>query len=45
VHWLGQQKRLSAQYAKELIVFRAEAEAILAGPAGELPVDVFAPTR
>ena len=45
VHWMGKQKSLSDQNAKELAVFRAEAEAVLAGPAGELPVDVFAPTR
>ena len=42
VHWLGEQKSLTEQYAKELAAFRAEAEAVLAGPAGELPDDVFA---
>jgi hypothetical protein len=28
---------------KELDLFRAEAEAVLAGPGGELSADVFAP--
>jgi hypothetical protein len=45
IHWQGEQKRLSAEPAKELAAFRAEAEAVLAGPAGELPDDVFAPPR
>jgi hypothetical protein len=45
VRWLWEQKSLSEQYAKELAAFRAEAEAVLAGPAGELPDDVFAPPR
>jgi len=43
VHWLGEQKSLDQRYAKELASFRAEAEAVLAGPASELPYDVFAP--
>ena len=34
-------RSLSAQYAKELAAFRAEAESVLAGPIGELPDDVF----
>ena len=42
MRWLGEQKSLTEQYAKELAAFRAEAEAVLAGPAGELPDDVFA---
>ena len=45
VRWMGQQKNLSEQYAKELVAFRAEAEAVLAGPASELPANVFAPAR
>ena len=45
VRWLGEQKSLTAENAKELAGFRAEAEAMLAGPSGELPVDVFAPPR
>ena len=45
VHWVSEQKNLHEQYAKELAAFRAEAEAILAGPSGELPADVFAPAR
>ena len=35
----------SAHHAEELAAFRAEAEAVLAGRAGELPDDVFAGTR
>ena len=42
LRWLGEQKRLNEQSSKELAGFRAEAEAVLAGPAGELPEDVFA---
>jgi tetratricopeptide (TPR) repeat protein len=45
IRWQGEQKSLSAEHAKELAAFRAEAEAVLAGPAGELPDDVFAPLR
>ena len=45
VRWLGEQKSLTEQYAKELAAFRTEAEAVLAGPAGELPDDVFGPPR
>jgi serine/threonine protein kinase/WD40 repeat protein len=45
VDWLGQQKSLPDQYTKELAVFRIEAEAVLAGPPGELPADVFVPPR
>jgi WD40 repeat protein len=33
------------QYARELRMFRDEAQAVLAGPAGELPDDVFAAPR
>jgi WD40 repeat protein/Tfp pilus assembly protein PilF len=43
VRWLAEQKGLNEQYAKELAAFRAEAEAVLASPSGELPADVFAP--
>jgi tetratricopeptide (TPR) repeat protein len=42
---LGEQKSLNEQHSKELAGFRAEAEAVLAGPAGELPEDVFAGTH
>jgi len=42
VRWLAEQHDLSEQYTRELAAFRAEAEAVLAGPAGELPDDVFA---
>jgi len=45
VHWSGEQKSLDQRYAKELAGFRAEAEAVLAGPAGELPANVFAPPQ
>lgn len=41
--WLSEQKGLSEQYTRELADFRSEAEAVLAGPVGELPADVFAP--
>jgi serine/threonine protein kinase/WD40 repeat protein/tetratricopeptide (TPR) repeat protein len=43
--WLAEQKSLGQQHAKELASFRAEADAVLAGPAAELPDDVFAPPR
>ena len=43
IEWVSRQSSLPAQYVKELATFRAEAEAVLAGPPGELPVDVFAP--
>jgi hypothetical protein len=42
VRWLGGQKGLPVEFAKELAEFRAEAEAVLTGPAGELPTDVLA---
>jgi tetratricopeptide (TPR) repeat protein/WD40 repeat protein len=42
VRWWRQQKQLVDSYAKELAAFRAEAEAVLAGPAGELADNVFA---
>jgi len=45
VRWLGEQKSLPASYAKELTAFRAEAEAVLAGSADDLPADVFANPR
>jgi tetratricopeptide (TPR) repeat protein len=41
VDWTGRASSLSAEHAKELAAFRAEAEAVLAGPVGELPDDVF----
>jgi serine/threonine protein kinase/WD40 repeat protein len=45
VHWLKDQKDLSAQHSQDLAAFRAEAEAVLGltRPVGELPADVFAP--
>jgi WD40 repeat protein len=43
IEWVSRQSSLPAQYVKELATFRAEAEAVLAGPTGELPADVFAP--
>jgi tetratricopeptide (TPR) repeat protein len=43
LRWVRDQTNLSEQHARELAGFRAEAEAVLAGPAGELPEDVFAP--
>ncbi len=42
LRWLGDHKTLDARWAEALTGFRAEAEAVLAGPAGELPEDVFA---
>jgi tetratricopeptide (TPR) repeat protein len=43
VLWVESPKGLPVGWAAELAALRAEAEAVLAGPAGELPVDVFAP--
>jgi tetratricopeptide (TPR) repeat protein len=43
VRWMREQRILDPQNTQELAGFRAEAEAVLAGPAGELPEDVFAP--
>jgi predicted Zn-dependent protease len=42
VRWLHDQRALPDQQAKELAAYRSEAEAVLAGPGGELPADVFA---
>jgi serine/threonine protein kinase/WD40 repeat protein/tetratricopeptide (TPR) repeat protein len=42
VRWVKEQKGLNPQYAGELAAFRAEAEAVLASRAGELPEDAFA---
>ena len=44
VLWLGDQEGLAETQAKELAEFRAEAEAVLAGPAANLPAEVFAPS-
>ena len=41
LRWLQAQKNLAGQHAQELASFRAEAEKVLAGPAGEMPDDVF----
>jgi uncharacterized protein HemY len=43
VHWWDGKKALAPQSVQELTVFRAEALAVLAGPDGDLPADVFAP--
>jgi len=43
VHWLRERKSLAAEYSQELVAFRAEAQAVLAGLTGELPADIFAP--
>ncbi len=43
VRWLAAQKSLPELRAKELAAFRAEAEAVLAGPLDDTPADVFAP--
>jgi tetratricopeptide (TPR) repeat protein len=41
--WLAHPPALTPVQLNELASYRTEAEAVLAGPAGELPVDVFAP--
>jgi tetratricopeptide (TPR) repeat protein len=43
--WKEQHIGTIRQFAQEVAMFRTEAEAVLAGPAGELPADVFAPSR
>jgi serine/threonine protein kinase/WD40 repeat protein len=43
--WMARQSNLSAEDREELAQFRAEAEAVLSGPSGELPDDVFATAR
>lgn len=45
VRWRAAQTFILADYARELAAFRAEAEAVLAGPPGELPADIFATPR
>ncbi len=45
VRWVREQTTLNEQHARELAAFRAEAGSVLAGPAGELPDNVFAPVR
>jgi serine/threonine protein kinase/WD40 repeat protein len=45
VRWVNDQPNLFPQHRDELKQFRAEAEAVLAGRGGELPVDVFAGDR
>ncbi|MGO9465537.1 MAG: protein kinase domain-containing protein [Isosphaeraceae bacterium] len=42
VQWWEGHKKPGPQYVQELIAFRAEAEALLAVPGGDLPADVFA---
>jgi tetratricopeptide (TPR) repeat protein len=42
LRWTAGRKNLSARHVRELTSFRAEAEAVLAGPGAELPEDVFA---
>src|SRR5262249_276918 len=44
LHWLGDQHGLNERSTQELAAFRAEAEAVLTSPAGELPEDVFSGT-
>ena len=43
VLWLKELKRLPAEQTQELIAFRADAQAVLAGLTGKLPADIFAP--
>ena len=45
IRWLQMQKSLPPSHSQEMAAVRAEADAVLAGPAGELPENVFAPTR
>jgi tetratricopeptide (TPR) repeat protein len=45
VSWCREHPQERPEQAQELKAFQAEAEAVLAGPVGELPVDVFAPDR
>jgi serine/threonine protein kinase/WD40 repeat protein/Flp pilus assembly protein TadD len=42
VRWVSEQKALNPRHASELAAFRAEAESVLTGRAGEMPDDVFA---
>ena len=44
LRWRQEHPRQPPQWANELDAFQAEAEAVLAGPPGELPADVFAPS-
>ena len=39
--WVAEHKSLRPEHIQELAAFRAEAERVLAGPAGEMPDDVF----
>ena len=41
VLWVGEQKTLPAEDARDLAEFRAEAAAVMAGPSDELPANVF----
>ncbi len=43
VRWVEGQKLVALNWVRELAELRVEAEAVLAGPAGELPDDVFGP--
>jgi serine/threonine protein kinase/WD40 repeat protein/tetratricopeptide (TPR) repeat protein len=45
VQWRRNHSKLPTQWATELDAFQAEAEAVLALPAVELPTDVFAPAQ
>jgi WD40 repeat protein/tetratricopeptide (TPR) repeat protein len=43
VRWVESRQKLPPHYIQDLATFRAEAVALLAGPGGDLPADVFAP--
>ncbi len=45
VRWVSKRKILDESYARELAEFKIEAAAVIAGPAVELPDDVFAGPR
>jgi hypothetical protein len=42
VRWLDEHKNLPSRHAQDLAAFRAEAEAVLVGPAGEMSENVYA---
>ncbi len=44
IDWASHASSLTSNETKELAAFRSEAEAVLAGPIGELPDDVFGPS-
>jgi tetratricopeptide (TPR) repeat protein len=45
IDWMNRASSMKPEEARELAEFRAEAEAVLAGPTGELPDNVFEPLK